>query len=131
MKKIIRFRPLEWSDLQYAKIIKPFEDMGLVEDFVQTDAEIVELVCDVTKDYNQNHYNFDHLLYRSKLKESPSTLFEALRENNDRLPTLWAYTLDQNGRRRNIHAIKNHYMLQSMAQSLDITNESVGEYRKL
>ena len=124
MKKIIRFRPLEWADLKYAKIIKPFEDLGLVEDFVQTDEAILELICDVTKDYNQSHYNFDHLLYRTRLKESPSTLFEALQKKNERLPTLWAYTEERDGKRKNIHAIKDHYMLQSMAQALN--SESVG-----
>jgi len=121
MKKIIRFRPLEWKDLKYAKIIKPFEDQGLVEDFSENDdpSDLCELLCDVSKDYHKNHYHFDHLLHSTRSNESPSTLFLALQEKSDRLPTLWAYTEGKDGRRKNIHAIKDHRMLQSMAYSLE------------
>ena len=79
MKKIIRFRPLEWKDLKYAKIIKPFEDLGLVEDFSTDDnlSELCELICDVSKDYHKNHYRFDHLLHSPRSNETPSTLFIA------------------------------------------------------
>lgn len=127
MKKIIQFRPLEWKDLKYAKIIKPFEDLGLVEDFSKNDnvSDLCELICDVSTDYQKNHYRFDHLLHHSKKDESPSTLFLAVKEKSDRLPSLWAYTEDKNGRRRNIHAIKDHRMLQSMAYALE--KESKGE----
>lgn len=127
MKKIIRFRPLQWKDLKYAKIIKPFEDQGLVEDFSENDniSDLCELIFDVSKDHYKNHYHFDHLLHNPRSNESPSTLFLALQEKSDRLPTLWAYTEDKDGRRRNIHAIKDHRMLQSMAYSLE--KESDGE----
>lgn len=127
MKKIIRFRPLEWKDLKYAKIIKPFEDQGLVEDFSENDdlSDLCELICDVSKDHHKNHYHFDHLLNAPRSNESPSTLFVALQEKSDRLPTLWAYTEGKDGRRKNIHAIKDHRMLQSMAYALE--KESDGE----
>lgn len=134
MKKIIRFRPNEWKDLKSSRFIKPFEDLGLVEDFSADDKlpELVELICDVSKDYHKNHYGYDHLLYSSRSTETPSTLFVTLKEKSDRLPTLWAYTEGKDGRRKNIHAIKDHRMLQSMAYALEqstyaLETESDGE----
>lgn len=129
MKKIIRFRPLEWKNLKAARYLKPFEDLGLVDDFSADDnlPELVELICDVSKDYHKNHYRYDHLLYSPRSTETPSTLFVELIEKGDRLPALWAYTEGKDGRRKNIHAIKDHRMLQSMAYALE--KESDGEQR--
>lgn len=121
MKKIIRFRPLDWENLKSARFLKPFEALGLVEDFSADDnlPELAELICDVSKDYHKNHYRYDHLLYSTRPTETPSTLFAELKEKGDRLPTLWAYTEGKDGRRKNIHAIKDHRMLQSMAYALE------------
>lgn len=127
MTKIIRFRPLceEWKNLNYAKVIKPFEDRGLVENFYETNLpELCELLCDVMTDHNNHHYKFDHLLRETRLNESPSTLFEALKEKSERLPDLWAYTEGVNGRKKNIYAITDPKMLQSLAYALG--KESVG-----
>ena len=53
MIRIIRFRPLQFKDVQYAKLIKPFEDAGLVEDMEPDIQKDMALVFDVCNDIDR------------------------------------------------------------------------------
>lgn len=113
MIKIIRFRPLQFKDVQYAKLIKPFEDAGLVEDMTPDVQKDMELVFDVCNDSSTCHYHFGHVLNFEKSTETPSTLYQHIHNRDEMLPTLWVYRED-NGRKRKIEAIKSCYELQAL-----------------
>lgn len=116
MIKIIRFRPLQFKDVKYAKLIKPFEDAGLVEDMapdIQKDIELVFDVCSDSHNSHNIHYHFGHVLNFEKSTETPSTLYHHIHNRDEMLPTLWAYR-DYNGRKRKIQAIKSCHELQAL-----------------
>lgn len=113
MIKIIRFRPLQFKDVQYAKLIKPFEDAGLVEDMAPDIQKDMELVFDVCSDSYNCHYHFGHVLNFEKSTETPSTLYQHIHNRDEMLPTLWAY-LDDNGHKRKIKAIRSCHELQAL-----------------
>lgn len=113
MIKIIRFRPLQFKDVQYAKLIKPFEDAGLVEDLAPDIKKDMELVFDVCNDCYSSHYHFGHVLNFEKSTETPSTLYHHIHNRDEMLPTLWAYK-DDHGRKRDIKAIRSYQDLQAL-----------------
>lgn len=113
MIKIIRFRPLQFKDVQYAKLIKPFEDAGLVEVRQPNIKDDLELVFDVCNDSSNCHYHFGHVLNFEKSTETPSTLFKHIYDRDSMLPTLWVYRED-NGKKRKIEAIRSCHELQAL-----------------
>ena len=113
MIKIIRFRPLQFKDVQYAKLIKPFEDAGLVEDMEPDIKKDMALVFDVCSDISDCHYHFGHVLNFERSTETPSTLYHHIHNRDEMLPTLWVYR-DDDGYRRKIKAIRSCHELQAL-----------------
>lgn len=111
--KIIRFRPFGIKDLQYVRLIKPFEDAGLVIDFEHDINHELDLIYDVCNDTAITNFHYDHLLLHSKSSETPSTLFTHIHNRDEQLPILWSYH-EVNGTRVRIQAIKNYHDLQKL-----------------
>lgn len=113
MIKIIRFRDFTIKDLQFARLIKPFEDAGLVIDFSRNTKSEVELVYDICNDHDIPSYHFGHILLHESSHETPSTLFKHIHERDEILPTLCSYQFDGK-HRKHIEAIRNYHQLQAL-----------------
>lgn len=113
MIKIIRFRSFTIKDLQYVRLIKPFEDAGLVVDMSHNVKSEVELVYDICNDHDIPSYHFGHILLHENAKETPSTLFTHIHNRDKILPTLCSYRTDGHNR-KHIEAIRNYHQLQAL-----------------
>ena len=113
MIKIIRFKPFGVKDLQFVKLINPFEDAGLVIDLpndVKTEITLLQEICN---DPNVCNYRYSHILTTPNNRETPSSLYQHIHDRDDALPILCAYN-EKNGRRTDIHAIRTYHELQSI-----------------
>ncbi len=117
MIHIIRLRPLkQYSDLRFAKWIKPFEDAGLVIDLERDAKQELELVFDIINDKTGDNYYYNHILKNSTHKESPSSLFKHLHARDEMIPTLCYYYSDGN-KKRNIRGVHNCHQLQTLTKT--------------
>lgn len=113
MIRIIKFREFRVTDLQFVRLIKPFEDAGLVETLPNDPQTEIELLSDVCTD-QVDHYHFSHILTKESSVETPSTVYKHIHERDDMIPTLWAYHKNKQGKRTNITGIKTYHELQAL-----------------
>lgn len=128
--KIIRFRPLELKYLQLARLLKPFEDAGVVEDFSNNPTKELELILKIYNDESaKSHYHFDHILDNGDSQETPETLFDHLHYRDETWPSLIYYFDRGEGQApTDFHGITNHYQLQTilrMAQNRHEVSEDI------
>ena len=123
--KIIRFRPLELKDLQLARLLKPFEDAGVVEDFVHNPTKELDLILKIYNDESsKSHYHFDHILDNGDSQETPETLFDHLHYRDETWPSLIYYFDRGEGQApTDFHGITNHYQLQTILRMAQNRNE--------
>lgn len=115
MIRILRMRDNTAKDVNFGKLLKPFEDAGLVDVFDHTPESEIELVCDICRDSRSYvHYHFDHILNNVRSSDSPSTLFKAIHNHSERIPMLISYRINKDNQRCDIRAIKNGYEMQSL-----------------
>lgn len=113
--KIIRFRPLQLKHLQWARLLKPFEDAGVVQGFIPNPTSELDLVLKIFNDESAiSHYHFDHILTDGSANETPETLYNHLHQLDDHWPNLIYYFDRDDGAPTDFHGISNHYQLQTI-----------------
>lgn len=113
MIEIMRLQPFTIADLQYVKLIKPFEDANLVVELPSDQKNEMLFVLDVCTDKHQSHYRFNHFLINGGHSETPTTLYTHLQARDEAIPTLCWYRVDGN-RKYDIRAIKDYHELQAL-----------------
>lgn len=123
--KIIRFRQLELKYLQLARLLKPFEDAGAVEDFGHNPTKELDLILKIYNDESaKSHYHFDHILENGDSQETPETLFDHLHYRDEKWPGLIYYFDRGEGKApTDFHGITNHYQLQNILKMAQNRNE--------
>lgn len=113
MLRIIRFRPLEFKDTQFGRLLKPFEDAGLVDVFENTEINAYQMVYDLCQNTNEAHYHFSHFLNVEKMTECPQTVYEHLLAKDETIPTLCSVWTSRTGK-KSIYAIRDYHELQQI-----------------
>ena len=116
MQVIIKTRDLELKDLQFARLLKPYEDAGLVFDLPPGNAEL-EFLIDMVNDNTIESEMFEHLLNTTHPEMTPSELYHHLQRRDSHIPTLY-FARMKNDRFHDIRKIQKHQELQSVLSVL-------------
>lgn len=110
MFKILKMRPLYLKDLQYARLLKPFEDANLVD--VIDESENLEFLIRLVNDKFEDSKDYIHVLTKTHDNMLPSEIYEHLVKRDDYIPTLYsAYVKD--GKYSRIQKITRYQDLQA------------------
>lgn len=115
---IIRTRALQLPDLKYARLLKPFEDSGLVYDLPQNSACELALIYDLTMSRNTNETGYSNFLADPHQKMIPSDLYQDLHERKTTIPTLLIAYHTGSLHFRNFLAVRDYHQLQSLLGTL-------------
>lgn len=130
MLKLLRFRSYDFPDLKNQMIpaSKPFEDAGLVMDFPRDAQKEFDLVLGIVNESGGSveNFHYDDILINPTNKETPSTLYEHLHNRDTMFPTLCSYW-EKDGAITNVCAVRDHYELLALRNSLEESARAMGK----
>lgn len=106
---ILQFRDLSYKDIRFARMLKPFEDYGLVERVPKSAAFELGLLFNVLE-----NNELPSFLGQDKLNITPSEAFLHLHNRTDKIPLLVSCYKTEDGRYSQFNALLVHQDLQSL-----------------
>lgn len=117
MYKIIQTRPFEMKELEYGRLLKPFEDANMVEYLENTVESNIEFLIKLILDHSIDHKHYEHILQHTHSKMTIEEIYRHLTLRDSYIPTLYIVN-DKSGIYSNFRIPKNKRDLESILKTL-------------
>lgn len=120
--KIILTRPLTLKELAFGRLIKPFEDKGMVEELSRDRDKQLEFFISMIRDHSIEHKHFEHILTETYPGMTVTECYQHLDRRDEYIPPIYVVKVDENGRYYHFRKAQKHRELEALVKTLHDRN---------
>ena len=120
--KIILTRPLTLKELAFGRLLKPFEDKGLVEELSRDKDKQLEFFISMIRDHSVEHKHFEHILTETYPGMTVTECYQHLDRRDEYIPPIYVVKVDENGKYYHFRKAQKHRELEALIKTLHERN---------